>query len=990
MADIYFFQEDDGDEDQDQGGMQGYGESDSTTNPNDLLPPVEKLEKYADSEHLFNRQVVARRAVLETLRSVVDDPEAVQAVLNVTNKLGDDVEPSVRAELMEQIPHIAMFCQEFKSQLSHVVPLHLLPMVVKFLTNSTNQVRKTSQAALLVLLEQGLVEKSDVEEQVIPVIIRLTGQDSHDDYRTEAVALLSKMAPLIGKEMVESLFLERFASLCVDPLFHVRKVCASNFGEFSTVVGSDITETVLLPKFFYLCEDGVWGVRKACAEVFMSVSCVCSPSVRITELSPIFINLLRDQSRWVRMASFQALGPFISTFADPTITALLHNDNGEIVVTDHIKLADRLDELEAERADQLKKKALLNKAAVILPEPEADAAEAAKKTEDKTGNEESEGAAATEKEDESSKEDASSKEEAMDLTSDEDESGNSSDTSSSQLQASQSDDLSPEERRAQTLVEKKAGDESSTTTNESSSPTSSSTSSSSSSPTTGVSNTEEHFNDFLYWREPLMALDIDDLNDEIAKLDLEDGDNENTYRSGDAGETSESTMELFRPAANAQGSSSTFDPRWDTLGGGSRPGDASPNASRDSADDSNTAEYPPDPALPRGPPATEQEIVPQLLIDHYVSMIDHSRAQTVDSEIARHCAFSLPAVALTLGRSNWPLLRDTYETLASDMQWKVRRTLASSIHELGIILGEDAASTDLIPIFNGFLKDLDEVRIGLLKHLADFLLLLKPQDRQEYLPKLSEFLKMDNERNWRFRQELTEQLDQLIPLFTPSEVEEYLSPIAMFLVRDKVASVRQSATSVIATIINSLNKSENPKLAQNLLQCIVESLARENLWVHRQTFAGLCLTIHDTRAIELEHFAEDLLPCLLDMADDKVPNVRLAVARTLSTMVQSSEEFFKGPKTSSSSTAGGGTSSGEEPEPEEEDEEEKGDKNEELQFAHAHHDRLQTIEKNLKNDSDVDVRSFYGGVGKYFHANDSSCLGDSEDEDYNDVGVSPQ
>ena len=59
-----------------------------------------------------------------------------------------------------------------------------------------------------------------------------------------------------------------------------------------------------------------------------------------------------------------------------------------------------------------------------------------------------------------------------------------------------------------------------------------------------------------------------------------------------------------------------------------------------------------------------QDIVPQLLIDHFVSMTDPSRAQTVDSDIARHCAFSLPAVALTLGRSNWPLLKDTYETLA--------------------------------------------------------------------------------------------------------------------------------------------------------------------------------------------------------------------------------------------------------------------------------------------------------------------------------------
>merc|ERR1712038_173810 len=200
-----------------------------------------------------------------------------------------------------------------------------------------------------------------------------------------------------------------------------------------------------------------------------------------------------------------------------------------------------------------------------------------------------------------------------------------------------------------------------------------------------------------------------------------------------------STMELFRPGTvQASANISTFDP-FDTTtsfrggaadnpfrGAGTVDGDRSTAIGNgdNAANASNL--NPPDPALPKGPPATLQSIVPQLLVDHYVSMIDPSRAQTVDNEIARHCAFSLPAVALTLGRSNWPLLKDTYEALASDMQWKVRRTLASSIHELGIILGEEAAGQDLIPIFNGFLKDLDEVRIGLLKHLADFLKLLKP------------------------------------------------------------------------------------------------------------------------------------------------------------------------------------------------------------------------------------------------------------------------
>ena len=167
-------------------------------------------------------------------------------------------------------------------------------------------------------------------------------------------------------------------------------------------------------------------------------------------------------------------------------------------------------------------------------------------------------------------------------------------------------------------------------------------------------------------------------------------------------------MELFRPGTvQASANISTFDP-FDTTT--TFRGGAAVDADRNvfNQGDVNSANAnnlnPPDPALPKGPPATLQSIVPQLLVDHYVSMIDPSRAQTVDNEIARHCAYSLPAVALTLGRSNWPLLKDTYEALASDMQWKVRRTLASSIHELGIILGEDAAGQDLIPIFNGFLK----------------------------------------------------------------------------------------------------------------------------------------------------------------------------------------------------------------------------------------------------------------------------------------------
>ncbi len=81
-----------------------------------------------------------------------------------------------------------------------------------------------------------------------------------------------------------------------------------------------------------------------------------------------------------------------------------------------------------------------------------------------------------------------------------------------------------------------------------------------------------------------------------------------------------------------------------------------------------------------------------------------------------HCIYSQQTLLFT-----WRLV-DTFSLEVNiSLQWKVRRTLAFSIHELAMIVGEDVTSRDLVPVFNGFLKDLDEVRIGILKHLSDFL-----------------------------------------------------------------------------------------------------------------------------------------------------------------------------------------------------------------------------------------------------------------------------
>ncbi|MEQ2197090.1 Serine/threonine-protein phosphatase 4 regulatory subunit 1 [Xenoophorus captivus] len=292
-------------------------------------------------------------------------------------------------------------------------------------------------------------------------------------------------------------------------------------------------------------------------------------------------------------------------------------------------------------------------------------------------------------------------------------------------------------------------------------------------------------------------------------------------------------------------------------------------------------------------------------------MTDPARAQTVDTEIAKHCAFSLPGVALTLGRQNWHCLKDTYETLASDVQvgsgnpavrerpqglmlsltqWKVRRTLAFSIHELAVILGDQLTAADLVPIFNGFLKDLDEVRIGVLKHLYDFLKLLHADKRREYLYQLQEFMVTDNSRNWRFRYELAEQLILITELYSHYDVYDYLRQIALTLCSDKVSEVRWISYKLVVEILQKLYACGADDLGQNFINeltvrfCHCPKLlccgsASESRRFNVTLF--LLKAIVEEDCMPMDQFSQHLLPSLLSLSSDPVANVRVLVAKAL-------------------------------------------------------------------------------------------------------------
>nr|XP_005993612.1 PREDICTED: serine/threonine-protein phosphatase 4 regulatory subunit 1-like [Latimeria chalumnae] len=860
----------------------------------DNLTPLEQLEKYAFSENVLNRQIVAR-GLLDVLRAFSENENDFLTVMEVVARLSEDSEATVRAELMEQIPHIALFLQDGKINFPNAFSKYFVPIVVRYLTDPNNQVRKTSQAALLVLLEQDLIDQRNVETKVCPILLALTGPESDDDQKIEAVAIICKMCSMLNKDLVESVLLSRFCELCSEGrLFQVRKVCAANFGDICTTVGQETTEHFLIPKFFELCSDSVWGIRKACAECFMSVSYSTSPETRRTKLSPLFISLISDSSRWVRQAAFQSLGLFISTFANPSSASLYFKEDGTLsirLLNEDLSLTSGscTNPTDSSNSASTSENPAVEMTLVESPEVKI--------------------AATTEISQDSANGLVGSCDSTVEgLSSASGKSSASGDTKNNPTASVADENICTKDFQNNNLCSKAEN------------------------PNSQIGSNEDIFNSFHYWRSPLpdISLDLDLLqlngteqekssspcsgvlcishatsNDlekmlESLQAHMDDPDvqaqvqvlsaalkaaqldSQSEEEPSDSDETQPLESKTIVCTTNDQGTTLVTEEHVNSNGpldiGGFQFSNEENQLNRSKTSLSNEQDVD---LLFEDDKSKLQDIIPQPLLEQYLSMTDPARAQTVDTEIAKHCAYSLPGVALTLGRQNWHCLKDTYETLASDVQWKVRRTLAFSIHELAVILGDQLTAADLVPIFNGFLKDLDEVRIGVLKHLYDFLKLLHTEKRREYLYQLQEFMVTDNSRNWRFRYELAEQLILLLDLYSPNDIYDYLRHIGLTLCSDKVSEVRWISYKLIVAILRKFYKSGANELGLNFINELTVRFRHSPKWVGRQAFAFICQAVVEEECLPCEQFVEHLLPSLLSLVSDPVANVRVLLAKAL-------------------------------------------------------------------------------------------------------------
>ncbi|GLD93661.1 hypothetical protein PINS_up002266 [Pythium insidiosum] len=563
----------------------------------DTLSDLDRVTKYICSNIALQR-VIHVKMLADTARSV-----GLQAtcdhLIPLLEPLVCDVEYVVRQHVALQFPPLGAFLAGDDAGY-RVLLDRLVPLVSRLVSDKQHEVRSAANESLVALA--ALVRPEDQGQHVLTIVLPLAHDDDNEQLRISAVTLYHGLAEHLGAELCQQFCVPELISLSEDPVFRVRKSTAQSFASVCRIAGHEISRERLLPSFQRLAMDDIWAVRKACAECLVSVSEALAPADRGELLIPLFENFFDDSSRWVRMAAYQSLGPFLA------------------------------------------------------------------------------------------------------------------------------------------------------------------------------------------------SLERKDISDE--------------------------------------------------------------------------------------------------LLQHYIGMATSSAAAQLggsgEVDMKFHCAFNLPAVVSILGRADWALLSPTFEALSQDSFWKIRRTLAHSLHELARILGTEIAETQLATAFDAYLRDIPDVRIGAMTHFADFLEHVSPSFRESYLPVLSELLRglTTDSTKWRSRELLCHQLPQLCRIFSADATFTEIYPLVAQLLRDDVAVVRQQCVAACPLLVARL--AERAEWRDAIVERLLTQ-ATSRCFTDRQAFARVCSAFLSRPEQETEDerqgnervasvFATSLADAFFALVRDPVSNVRVVVA----------------------------------------------------------------------------------------------------------------
>ncbi len=277
------------------------------------------------------------------------------------------------------------------------------------------------------------------------------------------------------------------------------------------------------------------------------------------------------------------------------------------------------------------------------------------------------------------------------------------------------------------------------------------------------------------------------------------------------------------------------------------------------------------------------------LLDFYVNTIQEfaNSNKKDDITILQKCAFNFPAVLMTYGVESWEKLKLCFSKMAEQKDENIRLPLASSLGEIAKILGSDLTESDLLEFVDKFYKNSGEIKMKILGVLPDIIRNISSNKKNQYLENIKIMIGNRDDK-WRKRLTYSKIIGKFNNTYSDSIIYKRVFPIAINFCFDDVNQVRIKSAGHNSRLILQLI-SGNTEYRDKTLE-IITSFARSINYAYRQLFILMCKHIFENKDV----WEKDIAPLLLDLAYDKIINVRISLAKFINKVISKNKfEYLK-------------------------------------------------------------------------------------------------
>jgi hypothetical protein len=205
--------------------------------------------------------------------------------------------------------------------------------------------------------------------------------------------------------------------------------------------------------------------------------------------------------------------------------------------------------------------------------------------------------------------------------------------------------------------------------------------------------------------------------------------------------------------------------------------------------------------------------------------------------------------------------------------------LASSLGEIAKILGPELTESDLLEFVDKFYKYSGEIKMKILSILPDIIRNISSNKKNQYLENIKIMIGNKDDK-WRKRLAYSKIIGKFHNTYSDTIIYKRVFPIAINFCFDDVHTIREKSAGHNSRILLQLltGKEDYKKKTYT----IVKSFAQSINFSYRQLFILMCKHLFESEELYKNYIA----PLLLDLAYDKIVNVRISLSKFIEKIIK--------------------------------------------------------------------------------------------------------